>query len=133
MKQKEGATIEGIEASIKKLKLIRDEKEKMKARSAELNAQEEYLEQMIISKMRSEDVLKLSTEYGTASISERTYPKIVDFNKFLSWVVKHGKTELLVHNIAPGAWREAVAAGEVIPAVESYKQDTLYFRRAKGE
>lgn len=118
----------GLEESIKSFRKLKDEKEQLAVRLKELNEQEAYLEQMIITRMTSEGLTKVSTEYGTASIGENIFPAVKDWDKAFPWIVKN-HPELLSKTVKSAPWRELVAEGVVVPGVEQYKESNLSFRR----
>lgn len=119
-----------IEHSLKQLRDIKEEKELLSAQLKELNSQEEYLEQMIISQLRQEGLQKASVEdIGTASIKVTLYPAIKDWDTTIKWMAGHKDFTLLKKSINAAGWRERVESGEELPGVEGFEKDTLLFRK----
>lgn len=139
-KMKEAEVPESIMAGIlplcKQLREVKDQKEKLATETKKLNEKEDYLEQMLTTKIVAEGLDLVRTIYGTASISKDVeYPSVKgeDWDKLFNWIAKHKRFELLSHSLKTAAWAEAKDAGEVIPFVDIFKKDKLSFRRTPSK
>ena len=114
---------------IQELKEVRDEKSELADNMKKINARKEYLESLIIERLRSEGVKKVSSEFGTASLKTESYPNMDDFNAFIESVMESKAWELLPKKVNSAAWREALREGNDVPGVSSFTKTTLNFRR----
>ena len=116
-----------------KLRAIKDKKDELSIEEKKLNAEEEYIEQILVTKMTSEGLSSVKTIYGTASTSEKIVPSIKDFDTAIAWIIKNKRFELLPKSVKSAAWKESYEAGEVIPGIEAVKIDKLSFRRTPSK
>ena len=113
---------------------IKDQKEELERQLKEVNEKESYLEEIIISKMRSEGLEKASTQWGSASIKSDTYVSISDFERFMNWCIENKRFELLVKEIKRKVWDEKFhSQGIEVPGTKQFEKDTITFRRRDGE
>jgi len=139
-KEKEAEIPKSIMAGIlplcKQLREVKDQKEKLAAETKKLNEKEDYLEQMLTTKITAEGLDLVRTIYGTASISKNVeYPSVKgeNWDKLFHWISENERYELLPHSIKTAAWSEAKEAGEVIPFIDTFKKDKLSFRRTPSK
>ena len=112
------------------LKALKEEKELLQSQLKELNAQEEYLEQIIIEQMMQEGVQKATVEgVGTASIKRTLYPAIKDWDTMLEYMKQMDDFSILKHGVNAATWRERLGSGEDVPGVESFEKNILLFRK----
>ena len=123
----------GLLPLCKKLREIKDQKDELAIQTKKLNAEEEYIEQMLTTKLTSEGLASIKTIYGTASTSEQVVPSIKDFDMAMAWIIKNKRFDLLPKSVKSAAWRESYENGEVIPGIEAIKLDKLSFRRTPSK
>lgn len=126
--------MDGILPLCKQLRELKDKKEALALEVKKLNEQEAYTEQLLTTKITAEGLDLVRTIYGTASVSKNVeYPSVKEWDKLFNWISENKRFELLPHSIKTAAWKEAKEAGEVIPFVETYKEDKLSFRRTPSK
>lgn len=119
-----------FEEYLEKLRAVKDLKTSIQQQLKNLNEQEEYLEQIIISKMQQEGITSVKASIGTATIKTEQYPQVEDWDKVLSFVIEQRAFELLKKAINSAVWRETfLQLGEVLPGVQAFEKQTLLFRR----
>ena len=114
---------------IKELKDVRDEKAELADNVKKVNARKEYLESLIIERLRGEGVKKVSSDYGTASIKVEEYPTIENYDVFIESVAAAKAWELLPKKVNSAAYREAIREGHEVPGGTTFTRTTLNFRR----
>lgn len=112
---------------------IKDQKDAHRNAGKALNAQEDYIEKLLLSKLGEEGLENASAERGTASRKETRYPSIKDWPVVLAWLMEYGHTELLKKSLNSAPARALEETGVEIPGVEWYDDVTLGFRRKKGK
>lgn len=113
---------------------IKDKKEELEIQMKEVNEKEAYLEEIIISRMRSEGLEKATTKWGNACIENDIYVSISDFGSFINWIVENKRFELLVKEIRRKVWNEKFhSQGIEVPGTKQFEKDTIRFRRREEE
>lgn len=120
-----------LDKSVSQLNKIRNQKAKVYAKLKELNEQEEYLEQLIISELEKEGLTKATTPIATISIKTEVYPNIVDWNKVLGYILKHKEYTLLKKKVDRKVWQEMIDDGVKLDGIKIFEKTTLLFRRRK--
>ena len=110
---------------------IKDQKDAHRNAGKVLNAQEDYIQKLLLSKLGEEGLEKASAERGTASRKESRFPSIKDWPAFLAWVIEFGHSELLKKAVNSAPARALEETGVEIPGVEWYEDVSLGFRRKK--
>ena len=68
---------------------------------------------------------------ATAFVSEQKHPKIVSYQKFWGYVVKHQAYDLLQKRVASTAYYDRRENGERVPGVKTFRQTKISVRKAK--
>lgn len=120
-----------LEAIIKEFRKLKDAKDALNKQLKELNPQIDYVQGLIIEKMQAEGATKISTDYGSASLSTKDYAQIKDFEEFIHYVLTHDAFHLLQKRVndAPCRliWDDEEA--EEIPGIGKFEKTTLNFRK----
>lgn len=129
----EGKTLnsEGtLEDAMTELRQVKDQKKEVSDQLKDLNAQDDYLQGLIIKSLQAQGLEKASCAAGSASIKTDTYPQIKDMPLFMKWIVNHGQFHCLrADSLKAAPYRELVLEGEEIPGVDEFEKTKLSFRR----
>jgi len=118
--------------AMKDLRDIKNKKEEYSKKVKELNEDEEYLEGILISKLRSEGHDKVSViGVGTASISVDIIPTIENWDKVINFAIERKEFGIIKKSISTKAVKELQGHGITVPGIKNLEKDKLYFRRSK--
>ena len=120
-----------FEEILKELRDLKTQKDDLNKAIKEVNPQIEYLQAIAIAKLQGEGAEKVTTSFGSASISIKDYASIKDFGAFIHYIDTHKAYELIQKraNDAPLRllWDDEESGG--VPGVESFTKTTLNFRK----
>lgn len=80
----------------------------------EAKALEDIAKLELISKLQSINLAKASGHLATASIKAIQMPGVVDWDLFYDYIRRTGRFDLLHKRVSELAWRDTLAAGELI-------------------
>jgi len=108
---------------------VRDERRRIAQRDKELIERWRSLESELLNRLDDQGMLKATTAAGTATITEETLPKVVDWDEVYDHIQKTGDFYLLQKRPAAAAFRELNQSGQVIPGMEAYIKRTISLRK----
>ena len=116
---------------VKKLQEVKEaKKETLPNELKQINAEEEYLEQIVIEKIRAEGIEKGETEDCFFYIKHEAYPNITSWEDFLNWVLFTGNYYLLSKSINRQAWKEGFFdKNEEVPGIKPFEKDVIQIRK----
>ena len=101
-------------------KALRDEK-----------AKREEIQNSLLDSMNANKLHGARGRLATAFVSEQKHPKIVSYQKFWGYVVKHQAYDLLQKRVASTAYYDRRENGERVPGVKTFRQTKISVRKAK--
>lgn len=114
---------------VKRLREIRDERRRMRELDKMLVADWRAAEAAMIAVLDTQGATKVSTDEGTASLTEDDVPMVKDWDAFLTECRMNDKMYLLQRRVATAAWRELKLNGFETPGIETYKKRTISLRK----
>lgn len=118
-----------MEEIVQEFRRLKDKKKDLEKQAKDLNPQIETLQGLIITKMQGEGANKISTDFGSCSLSTKDYATIKDFAAFLEYIVGHGAYELIQKRANDAPMRIIWEEDEDVPGVVAFERTTLNFTR----
>lgn len=121
-----------LQSSIKYLKELKDMKDKKNEELKAINKEIEMYERELIEKMELEGVDKVSIAgVGTAYVTTKDYPQVVDMETFVKWCYENNRTDMLQKRITATAYNQFVSEENIMPeGTDVFQKTTLNFRRS---
>jgi hypothetical protein len=94
-----------------------------------LNVDIKAIETLLLEEMQSQDLLKLSDEFGTVYISRQTVPKVINWDAFYEHIRKHNAFEMLERRPSKKAFQESYEQGIPIPGIDPVVFDEVRTRK----
>ena len=129
MRENEITADNSFEEILRELRDLKTQKDDLNKAIKELTPQIEYLQSIAIAKLQGEGAEKVSTSFGSASISTKDYASIKDFPAFIQYVATHQAYELIQKRANDAPLRLIWEEAEEVPGVESFEKTTLNFRK----
>lgn len=107
----------------------REERRRISARDKELIDENKSFELELLLRLDEQDMEKVSTPAGTATISETILPQVIDWDAFYQYMIDNDALYLLQKRPAAAAFREMNDSGQTIAGVEPYTQRTIGLRK----
>lgn len=104
-----------ISEIIERLLSIRDQKKQLGVAEKALNEEQESLEHALMDRLDAEGSKSVSSELGTAVITETELPTVDDWDALEEWIYENKALHMLQRRVASGAFREMLAIGEPPP------------------
>lgn len=114
-----------ISEIIEKLLSIRDQKKQLSLQEKALGEEQESLEHALMDRLDAEGSKSVSSELGTAVITETELPAADDWDATEEWIYGQRALHLLQRRIASGAYRELVAAGIAVPGLRTITKRSI--------
>lgn len=122
---------QSFEEILKELRDLKTQKDDLNKAIKKLNPQIEYIQAIAIAKLQGEGAEKVTTSFGSASLSTKDYATIKDFGAFIHYIDTHKAYEMIQKraNDAPIRliWEDEESGG--IPGIDSFSRTTLNFRK----
>lgn len=115
---------------IDKLFLLREQKLKYNDVIKEIQKEFDGLQEDIILNLQGEDIKKATGEKASASVSMGFYPTVNDLEKFVDWVFKNKKYEMMQRRLSSVAVKEMYdETNKLPPGTEAHTKAKLNLRR----
>jgi hypothetical protein len=111
--------------SIDTYRQLYDQRKKFNAESKEITKTLTDMEKAIIACSDELGLNRACGQYGQIRIESKVFPHVTDWDALYSHIKDNDAWYLLERSVAIGAFRELIAAGEVIPGVDSYTKRSV--------
>jgi len=110
----------------------REQRLKKEKEAAAIKKKENYLQEIIISRLQGQGMEKGSGTIATASIKIETLPTLEDLMKLKRWCMRHKDIEIFERRLHKGHWEEVCKDNpRGIPGVGSFKKTKLSLTQSK--
>lgn len=114
---------------IRRMREVRDERRQISERDKELVAEWRDLEMQLLLRLDEQDMEKATVSgAGTASITTKTLPQVVDWDAFYAYMQEQDSLYLLQRRVATSAWNELRNSGIEVPGITPYEQRSISLR-----
>jgi hypothetical protein len=114
---------------IKEMIAIRDERKRIAERDKELVEIWRGLEAMGIAIGDEMGMKRMSSDDGTATITQETLPQVEDWDALYQYIMENDACHMLQRRVSAAAFRELQDAGIEIPGVVPYVQRKISLRK----
>jgi hypothetical protein len=112
---------------------IRASRLEVEKKVEELKTEQHELEDYILKKFDKAEIDSARGNICTAAVTRNTVPRVLDWDKFIPFVLKEKDLSLLERRPSRAACRERWEAGEVIPGVEPFVVVGLSLTKVGGK
>lgn len=114
---------------VRRMREVRDERRRISERDKELVTEWRDLESKLLLRLDDQDMEKATvTGVGTASITTKTLPQVVDWDAFYAYMQENDALYLLQRRVATSAWNELRNSNVAVPGIEAYEQRSISLR-----
>lgn len=118
-------------SAIDALHRLRVKRKLIEATAEALKGEEKQIEDAIFAKFKNADLEGARGKLAQATISRSDVPSVDDWEKFNAYVLETKSLDLLQRRVVVEAWRERLAAGQVVPGVTTYTKVKLHLTAVK--
>lgn len=114
---------------VRRMREVRDERRRISERDKELVDEWRKLELELLTRLdeQGQDMARVK-DVGTATITEKTLPQVVDWDEFYDYIKDQDALYLLQRRISTSAWNELMNSGIDVPGVTPYVQRQISLR-----
>jgi hypothetical protein len=116
---------------IERMLQIRAERKRLSEEDSALVEEWEGLEQYVMQRLDEEGTKSVSSNLGSAIITESEVPQVEDWDAVEKYIYDNQAVHVLQRRVATGAFRELLAAGTPIPGVKPLTKRTISLTAAK--